>query len=371
MLTLSLFFCALLLGPTSALQAVPTFTLDLDKQPLNRWDGAVDLIVQKYGWENSFGPVIDMYLPALNRLLPAPIKASLENHLRTTNPDLYGEVTGLGIQLNLSSTVMSMFTYFYELSHIDPGKAVMACAAILSLPANLSADILHGRNMDEEPAPGRNLTMNIAVTKGGKTLYKFVDWSWMTGGFATAWRENGVTLELNWSNDLPDLSPGDVINRILLPGTVPALQAFRVINDATMDFPHAVRFLANTNFAAPFYAIVTGTQRRGAIISIQANTSNTRVEYLNDTSSVSFKVQTNFDRWVPDSTEGIYPEGRRTMAESTMTMLGRERSGLELGVWMALSAYPVLNPSTMFSALMSVSKEPEIYVRDQIMVPSP
>ena len=138
-----------------------------------------------------------------------------------------------------------------------------------------------------------------------------------------------------------------------------------------MDFPHAVSFLANTNFAAPFYAIVTGTQRRGAIISIQANTSNTRVEYLNDTSSVSFKVQTNFNRWVPDSTEGIYPEGRRTMAESTMTMLGRERSGSELGVWMALSAYPVLNPSTMFSVLMSVSKEPEIYVRDQIMVPSP
>ena len=236
MLALPLLLCALLLGPSSALQAVPTFVFDLDKPPINRWDGAVELIVQKYGWNNSFAPVIDLYLPALDLLIPYAVKVALENHMMATYPDLYAESRGLGLQLAkagcgpicANTTVLSMFTYFYEIAHIDPFKKAMpiqmqrACTGILSLPLDPTADILHGRNMDEEPAAGRNLTMNIAVTKGGKVLYKFVDWTWLTGGFATAWREGGVTLELNWSNDLPDLSLSDVVNRILAPGTVPS-----------------------------------------------------------------------------------------------------------------------------------------------------
>ena len=110
---------------------------------------------------------------------------------------------------------------------------------------------------------------------------------------------------------------------------------------------------------------MTGTHRRGAILTIDSNASLTRTEYLHDNMTVTFKVQTNYDRWLPDPPS----DPRRTVAENTLTMMGRHRSGTELGVWMALSTYPVHNPTTLFSAIMSADHHSaEGYVREAMQV---
>eukprot|EP00759_Apiculatamorpha_spiralis_P003551 PhF_6_TR11683/c0_g1_i2/m.18933 len=121
-----------------------------------------------------------------------------------------------------------------------------------------------------------------------------------------------------------------------------------------------------TQYASPFYVIMSAPGRKGAILTIMFNSTNNVAQYLNDTTSPSFMVQTNYDRWLPDPKQS-YPIGRRTRAEQMLTMLGQGRAGTELGVWMAMTSYPVHNPSTMFSALMGPDKEPEVFVWDEVV----
>ena len=367
---LTALFVVLISSSCCALEAIPTFELNLDLPPIQRWDGAVKKIVDAHGWENSFGPVIDLYIP-LFLLFPANLSVELTAHLAANYPDVLGEVTGIGQQLAeygcslCNSTFMNAFVYFYELSHVSSFKNVIpaqlrkSCTGILSLPRNMSLDIIHGRNMDESPHQGRNMTLNVKVTRGGKHLYNMIDWTWVTAGIATTSRIGGVTLEMNWNNDGPDLSLSQIVSRILDTKTVPVLQSFRIINDAAMNFEQAVTFISTSQFASPYYNIVSGTGRRGAVLTIEFDVANNVVQFINDTSSTTFMVQTNYDRWLPDPSS----DPRRTVAEDALTMLGRDRSGTELGVWMALSTYPVHNTGTLFTALMSVAKQPEAYIR--------
>lgn len=361
---------ALLLSTSYALQSVPTFELDLDVQPQNRWDGAVKLVVDLHGWNNSFGPVLQSYLPAFS-FIPVSVTQQLSTHLNTSYPEVYGELTGIGQQLaeygcsECTTSLMYVFAYFYELSHADflrsrlPASFLKSCTGILSLPANVSLDIIHGRNMDESPHEGRNMTLNIRVTRSGVYQYSMVDWTWLTAGIATTSRRGGVTMEMNWNNDGPTLSLETVVARILQPATIPVLQLFRVVNDRMLEFDAAIKLISTAQFASPFYNIVSGTNRRGAVLTIQFNSTGNRVEFINST-NVTFMVQTNYDRWLPDPSD----DPRRTVAENTLAMVGRDRSGTELGVWMALGVYPVHNPQTLFTALLSVNSDPEVYVRE-------
>eukprot|EP00757_Euglenozoa_sp_SAG-D1_P006403 gene6403-biopygen13661 len=42
---------------TLAIHPAPTFVVDLDKPAIQRWSGAVRSVVNRHGWEHSFGPV--------------------------------------------------------------------------------------------------------------------------------------------------------------------------------------------------------------------------------------------------------------------------------------------------------------------------
>lgn len=355
---------------TTALQAVPKFSIDLDQPPLERWNGAVDMLVELYGWNYTFGPMLDMYTPIL-ALIPQSMITALDKNLANNFADVHGELQGIGWQLAkygcaiCNTTAMSIFAYDYEVSHVSlfqhliPKSMFRSCTGILSLPSNKSAAMIHGRNMDEDPHQARNITLDVSVMKGGVLQFQIVDWSWVSGGFATSSRLNGLTMEMNWNTDGPSLSLEEVYDRILQPGTIPVLLLFRVVNDKNLDFEQALSFINTTSFASPFYNIISGTGRRGAVLTIQFNQSRNVIEVLDDSSNVTFMVQTNYDRWLPDPPS----DPRRTVAQNAMTLVGRERSGTELGVWMALSTYPVHNPSTMFTALMSVDRAPEAYVR--------
>ena len=370
----SLTILAGLVCTSLALQAVPKFVVDLDQPASTRWNGAVKTIVDAHGWENSFGPVLDLYLQVFDVLVPKETQHRLAAKLNASNADFYLE--GLGIMAQLhehgcalcnDTSLMFTFAYYYEIAHASELKAKIpsamrrSCCGILSLPADKSLDIIHGRNMDESPHQGRNMTLNVNVTRGGKHLYSIVDWTWIIGA-ATTSRVGGVTLEMNWNNDGPDTPMAEIIDRILNPSTKGILQIFRSISEKEMDFDQAVSYIASSQFAAPFYNIVSGTKRRGAILTLEFNATNNIVEYLTDESPVTFMVQTNYDRWKPDT--GLL---RRTAAENALTAVGRDRSGTELGVWMALSTYPVHNAQTLFTAILSVAKEPEAFVRTAML----
>jgi N-acylethanolamine-hydrolysing acid amidase len=334
----------------------------------------VKTIVDLHGWGNSFGPVLEEYLAAFIFMITPEDRQRLSDKFRTSHPDWYAEYLGIMQQLHANGcllcndTALTSMVYFYEIAHAWeaqkylPSSLRRSCCGVLSLPANRNESIIHGRNMDERPHPARNMTLDAVVMRGGKVLYHIIDWTWIIGA-ATTSRQGALTLEMNWNNDGPYLPLGEIVSRLLLPSTIGVLQLFRKINEEGLDFDDAIHLIATADFAAPFYNIISGTGRRGAVLTIAYNRTNDVVELINDTSPVSYMVQTNYDRWKPDQ-----GKLRRTTAENALKMMGRERSGTELGVWMALSTYPVHNPFTLFTCLMRVDRDPEVYLREA-MVP--
>ena len=419
--------CVLLLASWTAVVAAalvrpPSFVLDLDKPPLHRWDGAVGAVVSRHGWWNSIGAVYKKYEPRF-ALMPPFLVSILEGIVQDRFPNEYQELLGLCQQMinaataagvpnatQYNVTTMLPWVFFYEFGDLSTseyhkmstlteesfwrdmkrfqahggdadGKAhrrhvaravaarterhafPRACTGILSLPQlDATADTIHGRNMDEQPKEGRNCTLNITVTKGGQVLYHIFDWMWMTTGFFTGSRRNAVTLEMNW-RDHSQINLLEIMARLMTPTTMPTLWMYRTILEQGLDFESAVSNLNTTVFAAPFYAIMSGTGRRGAVITTFFNNSDNVIDFVNDASEKPYMVQTNYDRWLPDPPS----DPRRTVAEDTLAMELPSRAGSLLGVWMAASVFPVHNQDTMYTVLLSVSAPPEGYIRTDMI----
>jgi N-acylethanolamine-hydrolysing acid amidase len=76
-----------------------------------------------------------------------------------------------------------------------------------------------------------------------------------------------------------------------------------------------------------------------------------------------FVVQTNYDHWEPDPAD----DPRRSAGEATMAQLGRGFGTTPLGLFVAASAYPVHNPHTAYTAVMSpLSGELRAVVREAL-----
>ena len=57
---------------------------------------------------------------------------------------------------------------------------------------------MHGRNMDQEPAAIRNITLSMEIYSKGKLLGYAVDFYWFNTGFMTAFKPGVASLEENW-----------------------------------------------------------------------------------------------------------------------------------------------------------------------------
>ena len=380
---------------SSALQAVPPLTVDLNTPARQRWVPAVKKVVAAHGWENSLGGLLEFYKPQLQsiNLLRPQTYPMLENVLQNRFPEQYQELLGIGdaiaelgygYEYNVSAAgLLVALPFFYELAHVtnwvptaltsQRGGPVFelragsffnkACTGILSLPPDGTSSIIHGRNLDESPKQSRNMTLNITVTKGGVYQYHVFDYTWISTGFYTSSRVGGVTLEENWRN-VENPTFEQFTARVQNPNFVPVPFLFRHIQDQLMGFDDAVSYLMSATLASPGYIIMSGPGRRGAILTLSFNNTKNVREGLDDSSNVTFKVQTNYDRWLPDPSD----DPRRTVAERVLgDVEGPARRGTELGVWMALSTFPVHNPGTMFTVLMRADRAPEGYVRRQML----
>lgn len=358
----------------NALEPPPIFVLDLDAAPQHRWDGAVELIASQHSWEYGFGAIFDFYGPRI-AALPAGTTEKIKSVLESRYPSYLGELQSIANGFakighsEVTADNLTVWTFFYELSHIGPAVASRgkSCSGILSLPVDKSMPMIHGRNMDEGPLEGRNITLHIKAVRGGQLLYESIEFAWFAGALFSILKLNTITLEENWREmDQGFLTYEEIMERIMDNKTVGVSMMYRTIVESNMSFSDAIHFLNTSQFASPFFGIMSGPGRVGAVITAFFNSSNNVVEYLTDESPTTFIVQTNYDRWLPDPPE----DPRRTVAEGVMKAVGPTRRATELGVWMALGTFPVHNPSTMFSVLMSVEADDiEGYIR-QPMVPT-
>jgi N-acylethanolamine-hydrolysing acid amidase len=362
--------------PVQAMRVAPEFTIDLAKPPRQRWLGAVGKILALHPWEESFAPLLDYYTSTFYDLIPASNRTVVQNVVRTRFPDEYAELEGISADFAANGhTVaiewLSQWFWFHEISHsAEMNLALRECTAILALPADPNAPVVHGRNLDQMPLGARNITLtltfvnssaNVDPSAPAPILFQVVDMYWMSGGFVTGFKSGHVTLQENWRySDIGPLTLSMILGRIVNDdATVPQVHMFRyaLMGQRGMaprpDFAEVVRFLNGSTFAAPFYGIVSGTDRRGAVISASFDRTTNRVMFLGAADFPShpwYAVQTNWDQWKPDVNRK-----RRLHAEHNLADLGQEEGATRLGVWQAISAYPVHNEGTFYTVVMDVT----------------
>ena len=343
--------------------AVPRWTLNLDLPPSERWAGAIDTVLAHHPWEYSIGRILDYYLEPLEAA-PEFVFPLLEHITAAHHSEMFAEVNGIiaklqNVSLHFNSTMKNKYwgvIYGYELSHATGAGRLAeiyakSCTGILTLPVNRSLAMLHGRNMDKKPAAARNATLHITVVKNGTVLYEVFDWTWLTSGFATSARKGGITLEDNWR--MGTYRNALEIVEMLNQGAMPLVWAQRHAMENNMDFDETLNFYNTTAFASPFYLIMSGTGRRGAVIAVGWNATDNVIDIIDDSSSQSFMIETNYDRWKPDPKD----DPRRTVAHNALMSLTPERRGTRLGLYMALGTYPVHNPATLFTTLMTTGED--------------
>ena len=370
-----------------AFRPAPVFTLDLAKPPNQRWTGAVALVLSNCTWEESFeGFFRDANTSVFNHMSSAQ-QQTVVNKVQTSFPTHYEELQGLAQEFaanghpEINIHYLSLWVFWHEIYHASElgafrnPEVAKSCTGVLALPKDKTQPIIHGRNLDQSGWHGRNMTLQVEVINSTDSatnvLYQAVDVYWFASGFVTVSAIDRVTMQENWRyNDRnPPQTMAEIVHRIGNDPVVPQVLMYRFVLEKVIAnttgpqaFQDAKQFLLTSTFAAPFYAIMSGAGRQGAVLSIAWNNSLNVEANIGDHGSEDGKwymVQTNYDRWQPDPVT----DPRRTRAEQALESLGSEDGATRTGVWMVISEYPVHNRHTFYSLLMEVTRRTRGFIR--------
>lgn len=354
-----------------SLEVPPLFMLDLSLPPQDRWNGAVQMILDRHPWEYSFGAVFAGHAQLFNALT-ASNYVSLARAIRVHWPETAGELEGIALQFarighpEVSFQYLAAWHYYHELAHSDiaPQVPVRECTGIIVQKQDGS--IVHGANMDQQPEQVRNLTLQLHVVDGsGATVFRGVDWyAILSTGVSRAVRQHFASVQENWRST-HTLSLDSVIADIE-EGTISQMLIFRrafvgahlaMLSGSSPNFQDFILNMTKTRLAAPFYVIAAGSHHgEGVVIARNLVGSDNTTTFGPEW----FLCQCNTDRWLPDDPT----DPRRTASEKLLQHLGAEEGTSQLGLFAVLSAYPVKNPHTAFTAIMSASTgEFHAYVR--------
>uniref|UniRef100_A0A914CUA6 Acid ceramidase n=1 Tax=Acrobeloides nanus TaxID=290746 RepID=A0A914CUA6_9BILA len=355
-------FCILdnntnLYQPNNNPAAVPWFTLDLDKDPIDRWQE----IGQKYGpnIKSLIGSLTSWLIPLLERFginngynmtitfmetiifpkIPAPYK-----------DEIVGMANASGLQLG----EIVIYNIFYEIFTV--------CTSIVANDDN--GHIYHARNLDFGLLLGwdnqthewavterlRTMIFNLNWTRNGQTVFKSVQFAGYTG-ILSGMKEGGFTVTV----DDRFMAEGGIIGLIrwLLGAeykftTWLTRELFE--NNTIASFNDALDHLKNTPIMAPVYYIVGGANPwEGAILARSLNQTDIHSQF-NQTNAEDgwYLLETNYDQGI----EVLYLDDRRTPGHACMKKLGRSNVGFQ-GLFNVMSSKSNLNMLTTYTVLMS------------------
>lgn len=322
---------------------VPTYTVNLDQPPKERWAHVV----------SDYSQLYPLLVNELYNIIPKPIVEAITavtSVLDHYMPQPYAdEIRGIAKYTNSSvgETLMGNLAYDFTAFHHSFGSINEtkrgACTSILSLTPN--GTLLHGRNLDYAfKNLIRNFTINVEFESKGRLVFKATTFAGMIGVF-TGMRPGGLSISLDqrntgevWSNIF------DAI-RTKFHGMV-GVVIREVLTDTSMNYNSAVKKLSQIQLIAPCFLIVGSPGKDGVVIT-RDRSKAVDVWFLNTTKSW-FLVETNYDHWEkPPSSDN-----RRDPAIKMLNSLGHNNMSIT-GLYNVLSTYPVLNKATAYTTLMS------------------
>lgn len=172
----------LLTEASRALERPPTFVLNLDAAPRQRWHGALALVLEAHDYASGFLPIFAAHNLTLFDRLPADAYPVLGRSLERHWPERAEELRGIADDFasyghHVGYEYLAAWVWFHELAHSDLSNLTnsRACTAMLARDAT-SGTTLHVGNMDQAPPAVRNVTLHVRATRGSRTIFEGVDW---------------------------------------------------------------------------------------------------------------------------------------------------------------------------------------------------
>jgi len=330
---------------------VPFYVVDLDKDPVDRWyqvsndykEQIKDLVQAAKDFVTAFLgdqiiPIIDKYLGELDNKFPQPYADELRGISNVTGVPL-GEVV--------------LYNIFYEVFTV--------CTSIVA--QDEQDKLYHARNLDFGLFLGwnaethdwtvterlRKTIVNVEWKKGGKTLFKSVNFAGFVGVY------NGVKPQrfTITANERFDIDGGYVgILKWLLGDNSMSWMTLlvREVMENLDSYDEAVSKLSNTPLMAPVYYIVGGNSSGQGSIIVRSREKTLDVRRLNLTDPNGWYVlETNYD----PSSKPLFIDDRRTPGNACMRKLGRSQVGFA-GIFNVLSSKTNFNKLTAYTTLMQV-----------------
>ncbi|XP_041835583.1 N-acylethanolamine-hydrolyzing acid amidase-like [Melanotaenia boesemani] len=330
--------------------APPTVKISLDDSPEVRWTPLLQVFDADY-LNKAAATVIDSAVPKWVHHAVIPIVNSLEKYV----PQPYaGEIRGMASQLggNLSDIILLNFAY----------EITAFCTSIVAQDQN--GNVYHGRNLDYPHPVLRNLTINIVFLKNGKAAYQGTSFAGYVGlwtgqsphKFTISGDQRGTEHWWNWWKN--------VVSAFLLHRS-PASWLVRETLEEAEDFQDAVMRLSKTPIITGVYYIVGGVRAGEGVVITRDRTGPADIWPLEPISGGWFRVETNFDHWLPPPPT----DHRREAANKALNATGQDHINMT-SLYQVLSLYPVCNGITIYTTVMSAAS-PQNYttvVRPQLCI---
>jgi len=334
-----------------AIQA-PWYTIDLDKDPSERWVEVATAYKQNitvligvikefiYGMTGSTSIIdwVDNNMAAWDQKLPYPYNAEIASIAQVTGiPE--GEIV--------------LYNIFYEIFTV--------CTSIVAQDNNNK--LYHARNLDFGLFLGwdvnthdwavteklREIIININWIRNGQTVYKSVNFAGYIGIYNGV-KKNGFTVT---ANERFSINGGFIgIFQWLMENSTASLMSLLVRETfETVDtYEDAVAKLSVTPIMAPVYYIVGGKNSNEGQIIVRGRANVAGVVNLNVSDPNGWYIlETNYDPWK----KPLYLDDRRTPGNACMQRLTRDYVGFE-GIFNVLSSTTNFNKLTAYTVLMQV-----------------
>ncbi|XP_059154113.1 acid ceramidase-like [Physella acuta] len=331
---------------------VDTYVINLDLLPSQRWTELAKAKgpQMKYLVDGFKDFLIDF--GSIGRDI-VNILESKGGDLDVTLPDPFAEeIKGIALAANMNLGEIILYNLFYEFSAL--------CTSIVT--EDPSGTLYHARNLDFGIFFGwdtqnkswvvterlRPLIINLDWQKGGKTVFKSVNFAGYTG-VLTAVKPKLFTLSINERASSESGIVG-ILKWILgyRNETWLGFLTRRVMENAT-SYGQAKVMLEDTVMLASAYFILGGNQSGEGCVITRASNKNLDTWTMRNASGW-YVLETNYDHWKTP----LVVDDRRDAAHKCMDKTGQAGIGFS-GLFNVLSTQPVLNKGTTYTALMQVS----------------
>jgi len=332
--------------------AAPIIEINLDLPPEQRWQAAVNDVLTRHGFDDSFGEVMETIyaiVPQSVLDMVEPLMDDIDNSLGDYGKEIKGIMDvfaahGYDKSKNLTVGRLVIMNLVYELTAY--------CTSIVAQNANSS--IFHGRNLDYNFAGLPNLTYTVHFTSGGELQYygtAFIGYV----GLLTGMRPGAfsVSVDQRGLND-PITYLLDNLLYVLKGGKSVGFFLRDTLGSPYKNFSVLINTLNTTTLIAPVYLITAGVNPgEGAVITRDRDHADDSDGVENGVWSLQpprywYRLETNYDHWEPVPAQ----DDRRDPGNEMMTAIGAVNITANT-LFTVLSTPPINNNQTCYSTVMS------------------